>query len=83
MFLNTADISSGKESPFRGRHYSAGMKRYYKEKMNIELERLLFDMRYAPDNEENVRIKAINVYFETLRFFPQVIEENVYNYAKM
>ena len=41
------------------------MKRYYKEKLNIELDRVLFDMRYAPDNSEKIRIKAINTYFET------------------
>lgn len=82
MFLNTADISSGKVQPFRGRHYSRGMKRFYEDTLNIDLDQLLFDMRYAPENDEMVRIRAINTYFEALRVFPQAVEERVYDYAK-
>ena len=70
------------ESPFRGRLYSRGMKRYYEEKLNIDLDSLLFDMRYAPCGNEEVRIKAINTYFETLRVFPLEIEKKAYAYAK-
>ncbi len=70
------------ESEFRGRQYSKGMKRYYNDKLNIDLDRLLFDMRFAPENDEKVRIKAINTYFEKLRVFPLEIEKKAYAYAK-
>ena len=78
MLLNTSDM----ESEFRGRHYSKGMKRYYEEKSGIDLDRLLFDMRYAPEKKEKIRIKAINTYFEKLRVFPLEIEKKAYAYAK-
>ena len=78
LFLNTADLGSD----FRGRHYSVGMSRYYRNELGQELERLLFDMRYAPQGEEAVRIRAINTYFETLRVFPLEVEKKVYAYAK-
>lgn len=78
LLLNTSDM----ESEFRGRHYSEGMKRYYKDTLNTEIEKLLFDMRYAPENNEKVRIKAINTYFETLRVFPLEVEKKAYSYAK-
>lgn len=82
LVLNTNLIYSGEEPPFRGRMYSRGMKKYYEEKLNIDLDRLLFDMRYAPEGDEKVRIKAINTYFEVLRHFPLEIEKKVYDYSK-
>ncbi len=82
LLLNTSEIELHNEPAFRGRHYSKGMKRYYKEKMKLDLDRLLFDMRYAPENNEKIRIKAINTYFETLRVFPLEVEKKAYNHAK-
>ena len=82
IVLNTNSIFEGKEPPFRGRLYSKGMNSYYKNNLNTDLSRLLFDMRYAPENSDKIRIKAINTYFETLRIFPLEIEKKVYNYAK-
>lgn len=82
MVLNSVDIVKGKEEPFRGRTYSNGMKKYYEDKMGLDLDRLLFDMRYAPDNNESIKIKAINTYFETLRVFPLEIENKVAAYCK-
>ena len=82
MHLNTRLVVSGEEPPFRGRMYSEDMKKYYEEVLNIDLDRMLFDMRYAPQNDEKVRIKAINTYFEVLRHFPLDIEKRVYDYSK-
>ena len=80
--LNTEPIKKGIEPPFRGRHYSKGMDRYYRETLRTDLPRLLFDMRYAPEGDEKCRIKAINTYFETLRHFPLKVEKNIYAYTK-
>ena len=82
MHLNTRLVVSGEEPPFRGRMYSEDMKKYYEEVLNIDLDRMLFDMRYAPQNDEKVRIKAINTYFEVLRHLPLDIEKRVYDYSK-
>lgn len=81
-FLNSADISRGKEEPFRGRRYSVGMNQYYQEELDMDLKKLLFDMRYAPEAQEAVRIKAINIYFDKLRYFPLYTELRVETYAK-
>ena len=75
-------INKGTEPPFRARRYSEGMRKHYQENLGIDLGRLLFDMRYAPEGEENVRIKAINLYFEQLRRFPLIVEKKVAEYAK-
>lgn len=82
LLLNTNQICSGEEPPFRGRMYSKGMKKHYEEKMGINLDRLLFDMRYAPQDNEKVRIRAINTYFEVLRYFPLDVEKKAYEYSK-
>lgn len=75
-------LSSSDELPFRGRRYSGGMNEYYQNELKLDLSRLLFDMRYAPENKEEVRIKAINLYFDTLRRFPLYVENRVAEYAK-
>ena len=80
--LNTNPVCRGEEPPFRGRMYSKQMKQYYKDTLNIDLDRMLFDMRYAPLNDEKVRIRAINKYFEELRHFPLEVEKKVYAYSK-
>ena len=82
ILLNTGPITRGQDAPFGGRIYSMGMKKKYSERWNIDLDRLLFDMRYAPESDESVRIKAINTYFEKLRVFPLEVEKKVYDYTK-
>ena len=82
IHLNTNLIVRGEEPAFRGRMYSKDMKKHYEENLNIDLDRLLFDMRYAPQNDEKVIIKAINTYFEVLRYFPLEVEKRVYEYSK-
>ena len=82
MPLNHRNIKHGIEPPFRGRFYSESMDTYYRETLDTDLARLLFDMRYAPEGEEELRIQAINTYFETLRVFPLSVEKNAYDYAK-
>ena len=80
--LNTAAISKGEEPPFRGRMYSRGMASYCKNELDRDLDRLLFDMRYAPVGEEKVKVKAINEYFELLRVFPLGVERKIHDYVK-
>ena len=76
LLLNTTPVYAGKEPPFRGRFYSRGQEKYYAEKLGLDLSRLLLDMRYAPTDDEKIKIKAINIYFDELRK-PIIQDENL------
>ncbi len=76
------DYGVTNEKPYRLRFYSKPQSDFFKEKYGINLEKLLFDMRYAPENNDSVRIKAINTYFDNLREPIIKIERNVADYAK-
>ena len=72
----------GDQPPFRGRLYSRGMKKHFAERLDTDIDRLLFDMRYAPSDDDSVRIRAINIYFRELRKPPAENERLVYEHAK-
>lgn len=67
MLLDTNSVNKGSLPPFRKRFYSSGQKRFFESEYGTDLDRLLFDMRYAPENDDSIRIKAINLYFDSLR----------------
>ena len=67
---------------FRERSYSLAMAKQYKEKYKTELERTLFDMRYAPEGKPMNRAVAINTYMDELRNGTMYVENAVYNAAK-
>lgn len=68
--------------PFRARRFSKGMSEHFANELKLDLPRLLFDMRYAPEGKEEIRIKAINTYFDELRKFPLYTELQTEPYAK-
>ena len=72
----------GGQPPFRGRLYSTGMKKHFAERLSTDIDRLLFDMRYAPSNDDTVRIRAVNTYFRELKDPPAENERLVYEHAK-
>lgn len=74
MSLNTSGISSGKVPPWRGRFYSKAQADWWAENRRTDLKRLLFDMRYAPEGNDGVRIRAINAYMDVMRRQPCEIE---------
>ena len=67
---------------FRERAYSLDMAKHYKEKYKTELERTLFDMRYAPEGNPTKRAVAINTYMDELRNGTMYVENSVYDAAK-
>jgi len=67
---------------FRDRIYSLPMAALFKEKTGKELEKALFDMRYAPEGKPEVRIAAINHYMNTLRQATLKVEQEIYNIGK-
>ncbi|MDR0844813.1 MAG: hypothetical protein LBN71_06295 [Tannerella sp.] len=55
---------------------------YYRNKYQSEPDKLLLDMRYAPDNKPEIRIKAINTYFEERTKGPIAVEDSFYYHIK-
>ncbi len=67
---------------FRERLYSLGMSDYVKKHTGESLERMLFDMRYAPSGKPELRIRAINHYMDVLRKSTLKVEAAVYAEGK-
>ena len=82
MLLNTAGIKNGTEEPFRSHFYTHDLAKYYQEELGKDLLTEFFHIRYAPKNDEGVRIRAINQYFEELRKPPLKVEWEVARYAQ-
>jgi hypothetical protein len=67
---------------FRERLYSLDMAKRMKAVSGFDLDRILFDMRYAPSGNAAVRIQAINVYMALLRTATLGIETMMYDLGK-
>ncbi len=75
ILQNTHDV-------FRERLYSLGMAKVMKETRGMDMDKILFDMRYAPQGLPAVRIKAINEYMRLLRTATLGVEAAVYDLGK-
>ncbi|MDP4284870.1 MAG: hypothetical protein Q8891_10620 [Bacteroidota bacterium] len=67
---------------FRERLYSIAMAKRMKATTGMDMSRVLFDMRYAPEGKPSVRIKAINEYMSLLRTATLKIEAAMYDLGK-
>ncbi len=67
---------------FRERAYSLDMAKHFKAKYKLDLEKALFDMRYAPERKPEKRAVAINYYMDELRNGTLEVENEVYVAAK-
>lgn len=67
---------------FRERLYSLGMAKAIKTKQGKDLDRMLFDMRYAPAGKPELRMAAINVYMDMVRHATLPVEAAVYDLGK-
>ncbi|MCW3091680.1 MAG: hypothetical protein JWP81_2749 [Ferruginibacter sp.] len=67
---------------FRERLYSLGMAKQMKAITGMDLDKTLFDMRYAPAGKSFVRIKAINEYMSLLRTVTLSVEAAMYDVGK-
>lgn len=67
---------------FRGRTYSLGMAEKMTATSGLKPEQVLFNMRYAPLGESEVRIKAINHYMDAMRSGTLAIETAIYDQGK-
>ncbi len=67
---------------FRERIYSPGMAKKMKATTGMDLDRLLFDMRYSPTANAATRMKAINEYMGLLRTATLGVEAAIYDLGK-
>ena len=67
---------------FRGRTYSLPMAEKLKTSSGLDPDKVLFDMRYAPQGKPEVRMKAINYYMSTMRSGTLAIETAIYDKGK-
>jgi hypothetical protein len=63
-----------RDGPFRDRFYGRAFAAEYKRRTGMALDRVLFDMRFAPQGKPEVRIRAINLYFDVMREGPLRVE---------
>ena len=68
--------------PFRDRFYGYAFAAAFKMQTGVPLERALFDMRYAPEDKPEVRIRSINEYFDVFREGPLRTEQAFYKMSK-
>jgi hypothetical protein len=68
--------------PFRDRFYGHAFAAAFKKQTGMRLERALFDMRFAPEGKPEVRIRAINEYFDVFRQGPLRVEQAFYTMSK-
>jgi len=67
---------------FRERYYSPALAGVYQSRNGIPLERALFDMRYAPEGNPEVRMRAINTYMDAIRSGTLNVEQAVQKKAR-
>jgi hypothetical protein len=67
---------------FRERVYSIGMAKAMKVQRGLDMDKVLLDMRYAPQGKPEVRMKAINEYMSLFRTATLGVEAAVYDLAK-
>lgn len=67
---------------FRDRIYGDHFKEYFREKTGKDLDRVLFDMRYCPEDQDGIRIAAINLYFDIFRHSTKMFEAFLADYVK-
>jgi hypothetical protein len=71
-----------REHPFRNRFYGHAFAAEYKRRTGMALERALFEMRFAPLGKPEVRVRAINQYFDVMRDGPLRAEKTFYKMSK-
>ena len=75
-------FGSSTPTPFRGRWYSTAMANAWQQQKGTPLAMALFDGRYAPQGQPEVRMKAINEYMEFMREGPMRVEKAVYDSSR-
>lgn len=77
---NLATIPPWRNSTPCERSYGDHFKRYFHEKTGKSLDKTLFEMRYCAKDDEQAKIKAINLYFDLYRHSARRAEDFVAAY---
>lgn len=75
-------LNPKRDHPFRGRFYGRAFADEYERRTGTALQRALFDMRFAPEGKPEVRMRAINYYFDVMREGPLRVEQAFYKMSK-
>ena len=81
-FKNLQILPPWEIESFRERMYSKAFNSYFKEQTGSDLIKTMFEMRYCEDGNDEIRIRAINSYFDIFRHSTLRIEKFVADYAK-
>jgi len=82
MTIARQPILQNAHDVFRERLYSLGMAKAMKETRGLDMDKILFNMRYTPQGQPAVRMKAINEYMRLLRTATLGVEAAVYDLGK-
>lgn len=75
-------LNPKRKQPFRDRFYGHAFATEYLRRTGTTLEQTLFDMRFAPEGKPEVRICAIDRYFDVMRDGPLRVEQAFYKMSK-
>lgn len=78
----TPQIGSSTKAPWRGLFAGKAFQAHFEASTRMKLPDTLFAMRYSPAGHPEVRIQAINIYWDFLRTGPLRIENEFYNYSR-
>ena len=68
--------------PWRGLLAGKGFQAHFEAATGMKLPETLFAMSYCPSGHPEVRIKAVDVYWDFLRSGPLRVENEFYNYSR-
>lgn len=69
-------------TPYRGQFDGKAFHKAFEKRTRMSLTKTLFDTRYAPQGHPEVRIRAIDEYWDFLRRGPLRIEREFYRYSR-
>lgn len=75
-------LNPKRTQPFHDRFYGQAFAAEYQRQTGVPLAQALFDMRYAPEGKPEVRISAIDEYFDVMRQGPLRVEKQFYDMSK-
>lgn len=80
--FGTMNLTRPKDGNFRERFYGRAFAAEFYKRTDVPLARALLDMRFAPEGKPQIRVRAINDYFDVLRDGPLRVERAFYKMSK-
>lgn len=81
-FKNMVILPPWQTDEFHERFYGKNFHRYFKEQTGDDLIQTMFEMRFCPVGKDEIRIRAINRYFDIFRHSTKRLETFVAEYSK-